>query len=194
MYIPQHFEVTDKQQMLTFIKANSFGQLISTVQGRLFSTHLPFIVGRDNHALICHLAKANPQWKNIKEQEVLVSFQGPHDYVSPSWYCSPGVPTWNYQTVHVYGRAHLISDKEALKNIVNNLTEKYESSFSTPWKPEYKETLLGAIVGIEISIDEIQGKYKLSQNRPEIDRKEIITGLESTGSFSLSKAMKTELQ
>lgn len=193
MYIPQHFEVIEKEEMLAFIKVNAFGQLITNVEGRLFSSHIPFLVGSDGHSLICHVAKGNPQWESIKEQEVLVTFQGPHDYISPSCYGSSGVPTWNYQAVHVYGRAKLITEKEELKNIVNELTKKHESSLSKPWKPEYKESLLGAIVGIEIDINEIQGKYKLSQNRPEIDRKQVINELESIGSIPLSEAMKIEL-
>lgn len=193
MYIPKHFRVTEKEEMLAFIEANNFGQLISNVEGRLFSTHIPFLLAEDSHALICHLAKGNPQWKNIEEQEVLVTFQGPHDYISPSWYVSPGVPTWNYQAIHVYGRARLITTPEKLRNIVNSLTEKHESSFVNPWKPEYKESMLRAIIGIEIEVKEIQGKYKLSQNRSESDRKQVMEELESTGSSALLEAMKIEL-
>ena len=142
MYIPQHFEVTDKEEKFAFIKANAFGQLISSVDGRLFSSHIPFFLSNDKHSLICHVAKRNPQWEGIEDQEVLVTFQGPHDYVSPSWYSSPSVPTWNYQSVHVYGKPVLITETEKLKSIVDELTDVYESSFDKPWEPQYTVSTL----------------------------------------------------
>lgn len=193
MYTPQHFEVTDKDKALAFIKANVFGQLISMVNGRLFSSHLPFYLADDGLSLICHVAKKNPQWQGIEDQEVLISFQGPHDYVSPSWYSSPGVPTWNYQVLHVYGRPRLIHDIEKLSDIVAELTRLHESGFDKPWTPEYRDALLNAIVGIEIPIDEIQCKYKLGQNRTEADRRQVSDELESRGSVQLAQAMKDEL-
>jgi len=193
MYIPEHFNVTDKKEIITFIRANAFGQLISTVEGKLFSTHIPFMLGNNNESLICHIAKRNPQWESIEEQEVLVTFQGPHDYVSPSWYNSPGVPTWNYQSVHVYGKPQLISETEELSDIVNALTGIYESDLVKPWKPEYKESMLNAIIGIEIKITDIQCKYKLSQNRPEIDRLKVVEEHNNRGSSQLSMATKNEL-
>ena len=190
MYIPKHFEVTDKQEILTFIKANTFGQLISTVDNRIYSSHIPFLLADDNQFLMCHLSKANPQWKDIESQEVLITFQGVHDYISPSWYNSPGVPTWNYQAIHIYGSATIITDTEDLKNIIDDLTKKYESSFNTPWQPEYKKSLLNAIVGIKIKIEEFQGKYKLSQNRSDQDKNQIIDGLTARGSIPLAEIMK----
>ena len=193
MYIPKHFNVTDKKEIITFIKGNSFGQLISLVEGKLFSSHIPFLFSEENQSLLCHVAKNNPQWCNIEGQEILVTFQGPHDYVSPSWYSSPGVPTWNYQSVHVYGMPKIITEKEKLGSIVNEITGIYESALEKPWKPEYKESMLNAIVGIEINITDIQCKYKLSQNRPEEDRVQIIEEHKKRGSSKLSKATKNEL-
>ncbi len=190
MYVPQHFEVTNRKEALAFIKANVFGQLISSVESRLFSSHIPFFLGNDERSLICHVAKGNPQWKGIEGQEVLVTFQGPHDYVSPSWYNSPGVPTWNYQAVHVYGKPELITETEKLKNIVNKLTRVHESSVKRPWEPEYKDSLLNAIIGVEIKIADIQCKYKLSQNRSENDRLQVAKELNNRGSVQLSRAMK----
>ena len=122
-----------------------------------------------------------------------VKCQGPHDYISPSWYRSPGVPTWNYQTVHIYGKPVLITEPEILCSIVGELTRKHESSFEKPWNPEYKELLLNMIIGIEIQITDIQCKYKLSQNRPESDQRQIAEQLKLKGSVELSKAMKIEL-
>ena len=190
MYIPEHFEVTDKNEALAFIDCHSFGQLISTVENRLFVSHVPFLVCNGGTAMVCHLAKNNPQWKGIEQQEVLVTFQGPHDYVSPSWYGSPGVPTWNYQTVHVYGKPRLITEPKQLGRVVGELTEKYEASFEEPWNPEYHEALLEWIVGIEIRMTDIQCKYKLSQNRPTSDQNQVAERLKRKGSIALSEAMK----
>ena len=193
MYIPQQFEVTEDQQIIAFIKANAFGQLISKVNGRLFSSHLPFLLSDDKRSLICHVAKQNPQWEGIEGQEVLVTFQGPHDYVSPSWYETPGVPTWNYQSVHVYGKPELVTEAQQLSRIISDLTAVYESSQETPWEPEYKDSLLNVIVGIEIAITEFQCKYKLSQNRSDTDRRQVAEKLSERGSVPLSMAMKEEL-
>jgi len=193
MYIPKHFKVTDQEEALAFIVANGFDQLISTIENRLFVSHLPFLVSEDGQSIICHLAKNNPQWKSIEEQEVLVTFQGPHDYISPSWYSSPDVPTWNYQSVHIYGKPVLVTEPKKLCNIVGELTKKYESSFEKPWNPEYKESLLNMIIGIEIQITDIQCKYKLSQNRSESNQKQVAEQLKQKGSIELAKAMKIEL-
>jgi transcriptional regulator len=193
MYTPQDFKVADKEELLAFIKANAFGQLISLVDNHLFSSHIPFSLSADKQTLICHVAKRNPQWENIETQEVLITFQGLHDYISPSWYESGGVPTWNYQAVHVYGKPKLITEPEKLKVIVEELTDEYESAFERPWNPEYKESLLNMIVGIQINITEIQGKYKLSQNRPKKDQLKVIEELEKKGSIKLSGTMKKKL-
>lgn len=190
MYIPRHFEVTDSKKAIAFIKENAFGQLISSVDGKLFSSHLPFIVEEDEQSLICHMAKQNPQWEALEKQEILITFQGDHDYVSPSWFNTPGVPTWNYQAVHIYGKPTIITDAKKLKNIVDGLTHSYESSMDESWQPEYNAAALNAIVGIEIKIDEIQCKCKLSQNRSKIDQIQIADELAKRGSIQLSKAMK----
>ena len=189
MYIPQHFEVTDREEIFAFIRANAFGQLVSSVNGRLFTSHLPFLISKDGESLFCHVAKRNPQWEDIESQEVLVTFQGPHDYISPSWYSSPGVPTWNYQAAHIYGEPQLVKEKDKLVNIIHELTGIYESSFEEPWVPKYDGSMLNFIVGIEIKITEIQCKFKLSQNRPESDRKQVIKELQKNGASQLSHEM-----
>jgi transcriptional regulator len=189
MYIPNHFHITDKAEIHAFIEANAFGQLISTIEGRLFSTHIPVLLAEDGNRLLGHLAKANPQWQSIDDQEVLITLQGPHDYISPSWYCSPGVPTWNYQAVHIYGTCQVFHDVSKLKQIVDALTRKFESSFAEPWKPDYKASMLRGIVGIEVEITEIQCKYKLNQNRSDEDQAQVIKALSSRGSEQVAKAM-----
>ena len=190
MYIPNHFSVTDKTEIYTFIETNAFGQLISTIEGRLFSTHLPVLLSDDGKRLLGHLARANPQWKNIHDQEVLITLQGPHDYISPSWYRSPGVPTWNYQAVHIYGKCQVFEDDTKLKQVVDSLTEKFESAFDEPWQPDYKASMLRGIVGIEVEISEVQCKYKLNQNRSAEDQTGVIEALDARGSHLVAKAMQ----
>lgn len=189
MYIPAQFEISDKEEIFSFIEKNSFGQLISQVDGRLFSTHMPFLLTNDRSKIVGHLAKKNPQHLDIEKQEILISLEGPHDYISPSWFSTPGVPTWNYQAVHIYGTCRLLREETALREIVNSLTEKYESSSAFPWQPEYSDALLGAIIGIEVTIKDIQCKYKLSQNRSPEDRSQTVERLRSVGSNRLAEAM-----
>ena len=190
MYIPKHFEITDKDEIFAFIEANAFGQLISNVNDRLFSTHIPFLLSEDKSKIIGHLALPNPQHTEIDGQEVLITLEGSHDYISPSWYSSPGVPTWNYQAVHIYGECAVFREAKELQNIVNCLTNKYEAAFKEPWQPEYKPSMLSAIVGVEITINEIQCKYKLNQNRSPQDRSQVIKELKAIGSNSLAEAME----
>ena len=190
MYIPNSFQVSDQNEKFSFIESNSFGQLISTVDGRPFSTHAPFLLSGDQTKLFGHLAKQNPQVQNIEGQDVLVTLQGAHDYISPSWYENPGVPTWNYQAVHIYGICRLMDSSQKVAELLERLTKKHESKLSNPWLPEYNPSMLNAIVGIEISIEEIQCKYKLSQNKSNTDRKGVIENLKAIGSSKLAKAMQ----
>ena len=190
MYIPKHFEVTDKDEIFAFVEANAFGQLISNVNGRLFSTHLPFLLSENQSKIIGHLALQNPQHTEIDGQEVLITLEGAHDYISPAWYSSPGVPTWNYQAVHIYGECAVFREAKELQNLVNALTNKYEAAFEKPWRPEYKSSMLGGIVGVEVTINEIQCKYKLSQNRPSQDRSQVINQLKAVSSNGLAEAME----
>ena len=189
MYIPKHFNVSDEESIRNFIEENSFGQLISTHEGSLASTHMPFLYDAQNRKLLGHLAKANPQWQQIQSQHVLVTMQGDHAYVSPSWYESAGVPTWNYQALHLEGVAENFDDPERLKFVVDALTNKHESAYSAPWKPDYAASMLHGIVGIEISITSIQCKFKLSQNRSESDQTSVRDRLAESGHNALATAM-----
>ena len=181
MYIPKHFDIEDREEWIRFIEANAFGQLISNDEnGRPFSSHVPFLLSEDKLTIRGHLARQNPQCLSADGQEVLVSLQGPHAYVSPSWYQAPGVPTWNYQALHIYGVCRFTSDVEKIKTIVDSLTEKCEAGFDQPWQAEYRSAMLGAICGFDIEISEIQCKYKLSQNRSDEDRAGVIQQLEKT--------------
>lgn len=195
MYIPQDFNVNDQRELLAFIQENAFGELISKVEGHFFASHIPFMIGNGGESLFCHIARDNPQWKELEKQHVLVTFLGAHDYVSPSWYESPGVPTWNYQAVHVYGEAKIIRNSKQIKTIIDDLANHFEATINNSWNTQFNESLLDFIIGIEIQITEIQGKFKLSQNRPKNDRQKIIKAFQKQGADQLSKAMlKQELK
>lgn len=191
MYIPSHFRVDDRELMDQFIVENSFGLLVSTENDAPEASHLPFHY-KDN-TLLCHVAKANPQWQDLEGQRVLVIFPGPHAYVSPTWYAGPGVPTWNYQAVHVYGRATCFHDEARLVELVRTLSSLHESSSDSPWSGEFDSRMLQAIVGIEIAIEDIQGKYKLSQNKSEQDRRNVIEQLEEQGETAMAEQMRKSL-
>ena len=193
MYNPKHFTVSDEDEIFAFVDANAFGQLVSMHEGRLTVSHLPFMLTRESRRLHCHLARPNPQWQSLRAQQVLVTFQGPQDYVSPSWYQSAGVPTWNYQAVHVYGNCRVFDTPAEVARLVDALSEGYESGFDDPWQPRYPDSMLKAIVGVEIEIEEIQCKYKLSQNRPAADQAGVIDQLEQRGSNALASAMRKTL-
>lgn len=190
MYIPESFEVTDPEEIFSFVGENAFGQLISMTAGRLTSTHLPFLLSEDRTTLTGHLARCNPQSTDLHGQEVLVTLQGEHGYISPSWYARPSVPTWNYQAVHIYGRVEVFDSKEKLKLVVDALSQKYELSIGESWQGQYEQSMLEAIVGLEIAISEVQCKYKLSQNRSADDRRGVIRGLRKKGSMKLAKTME----
>ena len=152
------------------IRDNGFATITSLHKGLLTATHLPLLLSDDKKTLIGHFSKANQQWKDIEGQEVLVVFQGPHCYISPSWYESQdAVPTWNYVTVHVNGKVQLLKDEDPrLWQSMVNLTEKYEDPMSLynlhDVDPAYIAALSKGVIGFTISIDKIVGKAKLSQN------------------------------
>lgn len=190
MYLPEHFRETDPDRIAALIDAHPFGTLVTAPDGAPFVSHLPFLLERTPGSpgrLLGHMARANPQWEHLAaDGKVLAVFQGPHAYVSPSWYASPGVPTWNYAAVHVRGKARLIEAEPELEALVTQLTRVHESRMPVPWKPdlagERRAKLLGMIVGFEIEITDIQAKFKLSQNRPAEDRQRVIQALRESGS------------
>lgn len=190
MYIPKQFEITDRDEIFAFIEANAFGQLISSLENRPFSSHIPFLVSEDRTHLIGHIAKQNPQHRELDGQQVLVTLQGPHEYISPSWYGSSGVPTWNYQAVHIYGKCRVFTDTAKMKEVVDRLTQKYESAFENPWQPDYQASVLGGIIGLEVEISDIQCKYKLGQNRSIQDQQQVVAQLEKIGANDMGRAMR----
>jgi transcriptional regulator len=182
VYIPSHFRERDERVLAEFIDAHAFGTLVTIEGGVPFASHLPFLHDREAGTLHAHVARANPQWQHVGDDAtVLVMFQGPHAYVSPTWYADPGVPTWNYTAVHVYGRARTVDDAAATGRYVARLAARFERGSAAPWVPSYDPKMLKGIVGIEIRITEIQGKLKLSQNRSPEDRARVAARLEASG-------------
>ena len=185
MYTPEPFAEHDPERIATLIRQNAFGMLVTATQGGPQVSHLPFLLEHGNTApdrLLCHMARANPHAQALTaETEALVVFQGPHAYVSPSWYASPGVPTWNFAVVHVRGRSRRIDDNAELANLLERLTQVYEASQPAPWQANLvgaaDARLLHAIVGVEILITDIQAKFKLSQNRPHEDQLRVMQQL-----------------
>ena len=194
MYVPNHFCEDDAEKLAALIEENSFGVLVTVADGRPFASHIPFLYDRVSNVLLGHVARANPQWRHFSSgSDVMVLFQGPHGYISPSWYLSPGVPTWNYATAHVYGSARALEEPSRIKTIVEGLTAKHERGNQPPWAPTYDPKMLNAIVGVEIAIREVQGKFKLSQNRSAADRAAVISKLAASGSeadLALAKLME----
>jgi transcriptional regulator len=185
MYIPKYFKVTDVGEIEDFISKNAFGTLVTTKKSRPIATHLPLLLEKDANDqsyITGHLAYRNPQWRTLEESdEVLVMFQGPHAYISSSWYNHENVPTWNYQAVHIYGKAKILTKKELIKDL-RKLLYKYEGQRKQPvlWdnlSPDLLEAELRGIVGFKIKVHEIQAAYKLSQNRNEADKESIVRKL-----------------
>ncbi|KEK22348.1 FMN-binding negative transcriptional regulator [Bacillus gaemokensis] len=178
MYIPKYFNITDEKTKYEIIEQNGFATLFSQHNGEPYATHLPLLLNRDERILYGHFARPNEQWKDIGEQKVLAVFQGPHCYISPSWYeTNKAVPTWNYVAVHVYGEMKIVENEQELLGSLRDLVEKYEnpaSSYSLDdVEPSYIEGLSKGIVGFKIKIDRIEGKRKVSQNH-SMERQELV--------------------
>ena len=191
MYRPDHFRVDDLAEMHALMRARAFATLISAGAPGLCATHLPTVLKSEGEfgAIECHLARANPHWKDLAEGgEALMIFQGPEAYITPNWYATKAetgkaVPTWNYIAVHAYGRPQVMQDKEWLRRHVGELTTQQEAHEPHPWKitdsPEsYIDVMLRGIVGFRFDIDRIEGKWKMNQNRELRDRVGTADGLE----------------
>lgn len=192
MYNPPHFREDDPEILYGLIREARLATLVTLGAGGLFATHLPLLLqgGADGGParLVGHLARANPQWRDFDPAvPALAIFQGPDGYVTPAWYGAKAetgkvVPTWNYVAVHAYGRLEAVTDAEGLHAIVGTLTDRHEAARPDPWAvtdaPEdYVRAQLKGIVGVVLHIDRLEGKRKLSQNRPEADRAAVAAGL-----------------
>jgi len=188
MYVPAHFAEADLTRLHDFIEKNSFGLLVSRVDGLPFATHLPFLLelqAGPQGRLLGHVARANPQWQEAGGQTVLAIFSGPHAYISPTWYeAEQVVPTWNYVAVHVYGQLQVIEDSPVLLELVQKTVQVFEQTMPRPWSlggpTVFVERMLAQIVGFRIEIERIEGKWKLNQNHPVERRKKVIRALQGS--------------
>jgi transcriptional regulator len=193
MYTPKFNQMIDKQEAVNFMQKYSFATIVTVANGIPSATHLPFIVEQrgDQVVLISHFAKANQQSADIFGCTALVIFTEPHAYISPAHYEKElNVPTWNYLAVHAYGKATLIDDKAQVAQVLEKMISFYEVEYMQQWNSlpdDYKSKMMNAIVAFEIVVDDLQGKSKLSQNRTEKERENIIS------SFAKS-ADKNELE
>jgi len=205
MYIPNHFAENDLNKLHDAIEHYPFATLISRSEDELEASHLPVLLDRGcgvRGTLLCHMAKANLQWRRANGQPVLTIFSGPHSYISPQWYqATEVVPTWNYVAVHAYGRLELIDDAAATKNILDKMVAVFESGQPRPWQmnepAEFVERLLRQIVAFRIPIDRIEGKWKLNQNRPQEQRERVVVKLRENGddnSMEVARLMEQDFR
>ena len=196
MYLPTHFTESRVDVLHALLRAHPLGLLVTQDSGGLSANGIPFLVDPDPApfgTLRAHVARANPVWREARtEVDSLVVFQGPDAYVSPGWYPSKAehgkvVPTWNYVMVQARGRLRVVDDAARLREFVGRLTDTHEAALATPWKvadapDDYVASMLRAIVGIEIEVTSLVGKWKVSQNRSASDRAGVAEALAALGS------------
>lgn len=200
MYIPKHFQLNDV--IYDFIKEYSFATLFSQHNGEPYATHLPLTLNKGENALYGHFARPNEQWRDIGNQQVLVVFQGPHCFISPSWYeTSMAVPTWNYVSIHIYGRLEVIENQKIIFDSLNDMVNKYEKPDSSYNLNEidsrFIEGMTKGIVAFKINITKIEAKAKLSQNHPVERQQLVIKQLENSSeqnNLQIASLMKKNLK
>jgi transcriptional regulator len=206
MYLPKHFEETRVEELHRVIREYPLGMLVLRGPNGLDANHLPFELELDGDGpgrLLCHVARANPLWQEAQDgDEALVVFRAADAYISPNWYPSKHefhrqVPTWNYRAVHVHGSVRIRDDERFVRGVVARLTREHEARAGSPrrWKmtdspKDYIERMLSAIVGIEVEIARMIGKWKLGQNREERDRLGAAEELAKRGELDVSAAMR----
>jgi transcriptional regulator len=201
MYIPPAFNVAEIADMHAIIRASALPVLVSVTVDGLIATHAPLMLDPDAGpygTLVGHLAKANPH-AAASGVQTLVVFQGPEGYITPSYYAAKKehgkvVPTWNYAAVHAYGALETFHDEDRLLGVVTRLTERHEAERAQPWAvtdapADFVQGMLRAITGISIRIERLEGKVKMSQNRPAADRAGVAGGLRADGFSALSEAV-----
>lgn len=195
MYVPAHFEETKIEMLHDLIVAHPLATLVTMTSNGINANHIPLHLVQEAGqygTLQGHVARANPVWSDlVNNVEALVIFQGPSSYITPSWYPTKQehgkvVPTWNYVTVHAYGALRVIDDPVWVKTQLESLTVQREALFDKPWAVsdapvEFTDKMIGAIVGIEILITKLIGKWKVSQNQPTLNQAGVVQGLDSLG-------------
>jgi transcriptional regulator len=193
MYLPPHFEETRTEALHQLMRARPLATLVTPAGAGVEANHIPLLVcaGGEFGLLRGHVARANPLWRDADGAAALAIFHGPQAYVTPSWYPTKrehgqAVPTWNYAVAHARGRLRVIDDPVWVRAQVEALTAQQESAFAAPWAvadapADYIDRMLGAVVGIEIAIESLQGKWKVSQNQPAPNRAGVAAGLRGDG-------------
>ena len=194
MYMPPYFQEDRVPELHAAIRTIAFGTLVSAGADGMIASHVPMLVDPDPApygTLVGHIARANPHGQVKSDHDALAMFVGPNAYVTPSWYATKRetgkvVPTWNYVAIHAYGRLRFFDDAERLLGIVTRLTDTHEAPRAVPWAvsdapADYVRGMLRAIVGFELPIVRLEGKWKLSQNRNEVDRAGVVEGLAGDG-------------
>ena len=206
MYLPPHFAETRPEQLQQIIHAHPLGMLVTHTTGGLEADHLPFHFDPATGALgtlQAHVARANALTRIGDGAEVLVVFRGAQGYISPNWYPSKHeahrqVPTWNYEVVHAHGTLTVHDDERYVRGLVARLTRAHDAAEPKPWKmtdsaPEFIDTMLKNIVGIEVTVTALVGKRKLSQNKEARDRQQAADTLDARGREALARAMRSTL-
>lgn len=187
MYIPKFFAETDEKNLLAFMREFNFATLVTSENDFATATHLPFIIEKRDEkiVLLAHMAKANLQWKQFDDKNVLVIFQEPHAYISPLLYGEKNnVPTWNYVAVHAYGKVETFKTAEENLLFLAKMVEAFDPHyFETDWQEiseEYKINLARGVVAFEIEVTDLQGKKKLNQNKPGASAQNVIAAFEKS--------------
>lgn len=201
MYTPDHFAIHQREALHQIIQTHPLGALVTLTPDGLDANHIPFQLDTERQVLTAHVARANPVWRAGDGAQVLVIFRAEEGYISPNWYPSKAethrlVPTWNYQVVHVHGRLTVQDQETFVRGVVGRLTRTHEAAEAKPWKmsdapPDFIRAMLQAIVGIEVTMDRLEGKAKLSQNRDDRDRLHAADEVLRRGYAELAQAMRT---
>lgn len=182
MYIPKPYREDDSATLVEFMRANSFATLVSILDGQLWASHLPVVVAYQDGvvSLSGHLAKPNPHWQGFGADEALMIFHGPHAYISPSLYEKrESVPTWNYIAVHAYGVPMAVQydeRPERVEGMLEQMIDQYDTAYQAQWRSlpdKFRHGMLSGVVGFEMTVTRLEGKYKLSQNRSETDQRNV---------------------
>jgi transcriptional regulator len=206
MYVPPAFRIEDLAEIQAAIRSARLAQVVTLGAGGLAATPLPLLLDPDEGAfgtLYGHVARANPQWREAAPGgEALAIFMGPDAYVTPAWYEAKAetgkvVPTWNYVTIHAYGRLRFIEDADELLGIVTRLTDTHEKPRAAPWAvsdapTDFVRAQLKGIVGVEMTVTKLQGKWKMSQNRNAPDRQGVAEGLAEDGEAAVASLIPVD--
>ncbi len=183
MYTPKHYRGGSKEEAIAFMKRFNFASMVTAIEGLPVATHLPFVVlERDNQIVLSsHMAKANDHWKHIVANDNLIIFSEPHAYISPKHYNqTQNVPTWNYMSIHAYGKANVIEGTDQVLSVLEGMIDSFEEAYRAQWEKlsdEYKVKMANGVVAFEIIVDRMDHKEKLSQNKKENERQAIIESL-----------------